>query len=157
MSEGSITYVGEGETCGIFTVINSELRSHKVCNDGLSCMDQLVEQGGETTTKKCTVTELPPGTACNPLYTNCGGNLECLRNEYEEYTCGGCTFWEGNDEAINTKLIVTSHYEPNLELAIVGIILILLDVALYLYVFHVRKWIKTKASYNYVEQRILYN
>lgn len=155
MSEGSITYVDEGETCGIFTVINSELRNHKVCNDGLACMDQYFDITQDTTIKKCSSVELPPGTECNPLYTNCGGGLECLRNEFEVYTCGGCTYWKGNSNAINTKLIVTSHYEPNMTLVILGIIIILLDIALYIYVFHLRPWLKKKSTNTFYEQQTL--
>ena len=71
MSEGSITYQGEGALCGIFTVINSELRNHMVCNDGLACMDQYFNLEDDTLVKRCSSIELPPGTACNPLYTNC--------------------------------------------------------------------------------------
>lgn len=142
MSEGSITYQPEGATCGIFTVINSELRNHKVCNDGLACMDQRLNLEEETLVKKCSSIDLPPGTPCNPLYTNCYGGLECLRDEYEEYTCGGCYPWNGNDEAIDTTIKLTSRFEPNITLLVLGVIVVLLDLVLYLYVFHYRKYIK---------------
>lgn len=139
MSEGSITYLGEGGSCGIFTVINSELRNHMVCEDGLACMQQFFDTESDTLVKRCSSTLLPPGTQCNPLYTNCYGGLECIRNEYEEHTCGGYSPWEGNDLAINTKIITTSRYEPNILVMIIGIIIVLLDLLLYLYVFLYRK------------------
>lgn len=147
MSEGSITYQPEGASCGIFTVINSELRNHKVCNDGLACMEQYFDVNDDTLVKRCSSVELPPGTACNPLYTNCYAGLECLKNEYEDYTCGGCTPWGGNDASIDTTIIKTSHYEPNIPIFVIGIILVLSDILVYLYIFHYRKMIGRKQLY----------
>jgi hypothetical protein len=65
-----------------------------------------------------------------------------LRNEFEKYTCGGCTYWPGNDDSINTEIIITSRYEPNITLVILGVIIVLLVFILYLYVFHYRNWTK---------------
>lgn len=144
MSEGSITYQGEGALCGIFTVINSELRNHMVCNDGLACMDQYFNLEDDTLVKRCSSIELPPGTACNPLYTNCYGNLECLKNEFEEYTCGGCYPWNGNDPAIDTTYVITSFFKPNYTLMIIGIIIVLSVLLLYLYIFHYSEKINRK-------------
>lgn len=139
MSEGSITYKSEGTTCGITTVINSQLRNHEVCNDGLACMEQYFDENQEVLIKKCSSVDLPPGTSCNPLYTNCAIGLECMRNEYEQYTCGGCTVWLGNDDAINSQIITTSRFEPNITMVIIGFIILFCDCLLYLGLHHKKK------------------
>lgn len=150
MSEGSITYQDSGELCGIFTVINSELRNHLVCNDGLACMEQRVDLESDSTIKKCATVLLPPGTRCNPLYNSCYGGIGCMKNAFEEYTCGGTDEeWHGNDEAINTSMIVTSTYEPNIMMVILGIILFILVIILYLYIFLYREWIMKKREPKY--------
>lgn len=146
MSEGSITYGTDGASCGIFTEINSQLRNHRVCDDGLACIDSFFDLNQETTVKKCSQIRLPPGASCNPLYVNCLAGLECRKNEIEEYTCGGTITWNGNDEAINTKLIVTSLFKPDYTLVIIGVIIILLDIVLYWYIFYYKK--KDKGNTN---------
>jgi hypothetical protein len=147
MSEGSITYVDEGVSCGIFTVINSQLRNHKVCDDNLACTEQYFDENQETTIKKCSSVQLAPGAVCNPLYRTCAGNIDCLRNENEEYTCGGVIVWDGNDAAINTNIIVTTTFQPNIALVVIGIILILVDILIYMYVFKYKKNRKKTVSY----------
>lgn len=153
MSEGSITYQGRGELCGIFTVINSELRNHLVCNDGLACMEQRVDLESDSTIKKCATVLLPPGTRCNPLYNSCYGGIRCMKNAFEEYTCGGTDEeWHGNDEAIkdgDTSIITTSTYEPNITMVILGIILLISVIMLYLYIFFYREWIMKKREHKY--------
>lgn len=135
MSEGSVSYNGEGATCGIFTVINSELKNHLVCDDGLACMDQHISVGSNIVTKKCSTTLLPRGTICNPLYTNCFGGVECLRNEFEIFTCGGSGVWGGNSDAIDTTIVTSSLYERNMTMVILGIILLLIVAIIYMMVF----------------------
>lgn len=147
MSEGSITYMPEGGSCGIFSVINSQLRNHKVCDDELACTEQYFDSNQNVTIKKCEYTGLAPGAICNPLYRNCVGNLDCLKNENEDFTCGGCIFWDGNDEAIDTTKIVTTKFNPNLTLVIIGIILVLFDLLCYLYVFHYKNRKNKKMVY----------
>lgn len=135
MSEGVVTYVSEGETCGVFTIINSEMRSHKVCDTGLACMYQKFDLNDTTLIKRCSLVDLPPGSACNPYYTNCYAGLECLKNEFEEYSCGGTQNWLGNDDAIDTQIIRTSCFDPSYSFLFIGIILILVDIITYLFKF----------------------
>jgi hypothetical protein len=134
MSQGSITYQGIDEVCGITTVINSELRNHRVCDDGLACVEQYLD-GTSLNVKKCKSTAIPPGYQCNPVYIQCGTVLTCVPNEYELFTCGGSSIWDGNDIAIKSNTIKTSSYEQNIVLVIIGLVLIFMDIMLYLYYF----------------------
>ena len=71
MSEASITYQGDGEGCGISTVINSQLKNHRVCNDGLACV--VTDLANQVTGKVCQSVEVLTGERCLEGYDMCYG------------------------------------------------------------------------------------
>lgn len=152
MSEGSITYQSEGELCGIFTVINSELKNFLVCNDGLTCVNDYFSAETNAYVKSCHSVNLPSGALCNPTYKTCDVNIDCLRNEFEEYTCGGQVTWKGNPPGINSSIIHFTKFKPDIALVIGGIILLLIDIIIYLYYYqrHRKNHVET-ASYEKIK------
>jgi hypothetical protein len=113
MSEGAITYQGHGELCGITTVINSQLRNHMVCEDGLACM-YTANSEGTSTGKQCRSIMLLEGDRCSPYYDACFGILRCVKNLNDDYTCGGTVLWEGNSPYIDSGYVQASEFKINI-------------------------------------------
>lgn len=118
MSEASITYQGEGERCGIFTIVNSELKNHEVCDDGLACI--YTQISNNVARKTCKSVEVIAGDRCLPQYDMCYSNLECLKNVYGEYTCGGVVPWIDNPPYVKTGYLKASDYCINIPLIVIG-------------------------------------
>ena len=131
MSEGSITYQDEGEPCGITTVINSELRNHRVCNDGLACI--VSDLTNDITGKVCQSVEVLMGERCTPTYDMCYGGLQCLVNIHGDFTCGGETIWGGNPDYVTTGELKASEFKINIILVTIGAIMVLTSVLIVLY------------------------
>lgn len=118
MSEGSITYQEEDAECGIRTVINSQLKSHLVCNDGLACMRTDVGNGAEV--KQCHSVKIISGERCVPGYDNCYGDLNCMLSPLGGYTCGGNLPWGGNEAYVMHGYVGMSKFEVNIGLIVAG-------------------------------------
>lgn len=136
MSEASITYQGEGERCGIFNVLNSELKNHEVCDDGLACI--YTDIGDDVVRKSCKSIEVIEGERCIPTYDMCFSNLECLKNVEGDYTCGGVVPWVGNPEYIKTGYLKASNYCINIPMVIVGSFLLFFYLLLIIYELFIR-------------------
>lgn len=118
MSEGSITYQVEDQECGVRTVINSQLRNHLVCNDGLACMRTNI--GDEVEIKQCQSVKIISGERCVPRYDNCYGTLDCLLSPLGTYTCGGELPWTGNELYVQSGYVKPSEYSINMPLIASG-------------------------------------
>jgi hypothetical protein len=136
MSEGSITYQVEGAECGIRTVINSQLKSHNVCNDGLTCMRTDVGNGAEV--KQCHSTNIVSGERCVPTYDNCYGTMECITSPIGTYTCGGTLPWSGNADYVDSGYVQQSSYHVNTALIVLGVCILFFYMAAIAW-----EWIKT--------------
>jgi hypothetical protein len=131
MSEGSITYQQEDGICGIFTVINSELKNHQVCSDGLACIETVIE--GEITDKQCHSVVVLLGERCVPEYDTCFGSVQCLLNPNNEYTCGGIVVWGGNPDYITTGYTKASEFVIDTTMLIVGTSILVMYMLLLVY------------------------
>jgi hypothetical protein len=146
MSEGSITYQGDGDTCGIFTVINSELRSHRVCSDGLACMPTAI--GNDVTTKICQSVEVLIGERCLPNYDMCYGGVECMKNVNGDYTCGGEEVWIGNPSFVMSGYVKASEFKMNITLIVIGCIVLFLYFLFIVYEVFIKKKGTNKSIYS---------
>jgi hypothetical protein len=133
MSEGAITYQSHGETCGITTVINSQLRNHRVCEDGLACV-QTTDSGGSSTGKQCRSLMLIEGDRCSPVYDSCFGSLNCILNMDDYYTCGGAIIWDGNEPYVDTGYIQASEFKIHIPLVVCGVVVIIIYMLLLVYI-----------------------
>lgn len=136
MSEGSITYQGQGEPCGITTVINSQLKNHMVCSDGLACIQ--TDIGESATGKLCQSVEVLVGERCVPEYDMCFGGIDCLLNLDGLYTCGGEEEWGGNEDYVETGYIQSSEFQLNFLLIILGVIILVFYLLLLCYELFVK-------------------
>jgi hypothetical protein len=137
MSEGSITYVPDGDICGITTVINSQLRNHRVCQDGLACVE--TDIGNNITGKICQSVEVLTGERCLPNYDMCYGGLLCRLNVYGDYTCGGDVPWSGNEVYVKSGYVKYSGFEMHVYLIIIGILIMILYCTLLFYELCIKK------------------
>lgn len=119
-----IQYSLEGEVCGIF----NGGQEHRVCIDGLTCTQYILDDTSGTISKKCLMTRRAPGDPCNDQYLQCGAGLDCLANEWEELTCGGTTGWSGNDASILNTRVAISHYQISYTMIFSGVCILLVDV-----------------------------
>lgn len=138
MSEGLITYRENGELCGITTVINSELRNHMVCQDGLMCT-QTSDSDGSLTGKKCRAVLLLEGDECNYSYDSCFNSVPCIKNINDVYTCGGVLKWEGNEPYIDSNYVQGSAFKLNYISIAIGVILLVVYLLLLVYGFLIYK------------------
>lgn len=136
MSEGSITYQGDGEACGISTVINSQLRNHRVCSDGLACM--MTEIGDGVSTKTCQSVEVLVGERCLPFYDMCYGGVECLKNVFGDYTCGGEVIWPGNPDYVKSGYVKASEFEIDIPLVVIASVILFLYLVVIIYELFLR-------------------
>lgn len=121
MSEGSVTYVDQGEPCGITTVINSELRNFLVCKDNLVCVEG---HENSVTGKICVSSEV--NRRSNPCFETTD-DCQCLENELGIYTCGGVSsVFEMNDIGISATVIQESQYKGSPILTASGACMIVL-------------------------------
>lgn len=137
MSEGSITYQGDGETCGIYTVINSQLRNHKVCSDGLACM--VTDMGNDVTTKICQSVEVLVGERCVSLYDMCYGGVQCLKNVFGDFTCGGEVPWTGNPDFVNSGYVLASEFQMNVTLIVIACVILFVYISFLIYEIFLKK------------------
>lgn len=135
MSEASITYRGEGERCGIFNVLNSELKNHEVCDDGLACL--YTDLGDNVERKTCKSVEVIEGDRCVPQYDMCYSNLQCLKNVDGYFTCGGTVPWTSNPDYIKTGYLKASDYCINIPLIVVGVCILFFYFIMLFYEFFV--------------------
>lgn len=136
MSEGSITYQTLNEPCGITTVINSQLRNHRVCSDGLACVLTAVEEG--STGKQCQTILTLEGERCNPFIDSCVIGLDCIHNYDDIYTCGGVSVWDGNEPYVMSGYVSPSSFQINVLLVILGVLVMVLYMLLLTYEFVVK-------------------
>lgn len=136
MSEASITYKEEGERCGIFNVLNSELKNHEVCEDGLACVYE--EISNDVFRKACRSIEVIEGDRCLPQYDMCYSNLQCLKNVDDEYTCGGVVPWTQNPEYVNTGYVKTSEYCINVPFIVVGVCILFIYLVYLFYEIYIK-------------------
>lgn len=132
MSEGIITYKNNGEMCGIMTIINSQLKDHRVCKDGLACIETS-DSTGMSTGKQCHSVMLFEGERCNPLFNSCYGTIQCLKNYNDEFTCGGMVRWNGNAHFVKEGYVQSSEFIINLQFVICGIIILMIYFLLIIY------------------------
>lgn len=132
MSEGFITYQEHGNPCGVSTDINSQLRNHRVCSDGLACM-YTFNSDGDSTGKQCRSVMLVEGERCNPHFDSCYGSLECLLNLNDEFTCGGVVSWDRNAPYVKEGYVRSSSFSIHLPFVITGVIILILYVLLLFY------------------------
>lgn len=132
MSEGVITYQDHGELCGITTVINSQIRNHRVCNDGLACI-QTSDSIGTSTGKQCRSVMMIEGDRCSPYFDSCYGTLQCLKNYKEDFTCGGVVTWDGNAPFVKEGYVQASEFCINLPFIFCGILMLVFYILLIIY------------------------
>lgn len=127
MSEGAISYGGLDDVCGIFNTFKSELTMHKVCNDGLACVNGPNHEG--IYEKKCIKIGKDIGETCDDIST-CLNGYKCIQSARGYKTCGGVTLIPekaGLDREIN----MSSKHEIIWEFVIAGIVLYILTFFLY--------------------------
>lgn len=100
---GFITYVENGDECGIFNIEGTTQKHHYVCKDGHYCM--LTKHFDNSQSSVCRKDVKLLGDKCIHA---CDNAIPCLQNEYNEFTCGGVVVLQKNEFELSTP-----HYNDN--------------------------------------------
>ena len=117
---GFITYVSEGENCGIYNIEGTTAMSHLVCRPGLACITTV--NFDLTQSSQCQRLYKSEGEQCSKNFYECVNSFTCTANEHEVNTCNGISFWKGNPYITGKRTI--AFHDTDYTMVILGCIIL---------------------------------